>query len=254
MGKPNIHPEDFRHDERSEKTSSGRLRDLHHHGEEILTAGGGVIDDALRGELKAPGTDCRCGVNLVCRPPRDVIAAIQVVQRTLRQIEPGQYYYPSSDLHLTLFEICHSRSLEEAADLAELIRTKLQDMFALLPAPRLISPRFGFDARACAVNFLPADETLGSLRRSIREQIAKLGVAINPRYEPQSAHLTIMRYIAPLQSEPHQWVDILGEVEIAEGLTWPLTSAWFTWGANWYGMHARINEDGPFSLLSTNQS
>jgi len=238
---------------RSRDPFSEKLEEFNRRGEELLAAGGGVIDEVLRSELKVPGTDRRCGVNLACRPPNDVATAVRFVQKILSQFEPDQYYYPPSDLHLTLVEICHSRSLEETSNLADSIRTKLRDVVASLPAPRLMSPMLGFDARACAVNFFPADGTLRSVRQSIREQLVKLRVAIDSRYEPQSAHLTIMRYIAPLHTEPRRWVKMLREVKLASDITWSLSSVWLTWGANWYGMRSRISEYGPCSLLPANE-
>jgi hypothetical protein len=72
-----------------------------------------MVDDILRRELQAPGFDRRCGVNLICRPPREIIHCVGGIQACLAAVEPDQYYYPAGDLHLTLFEISHGEPLED---------------------------------------------------------------------------------------------------------------------------------------------
>jgi len=69
-----------------------------------------MCDEALIRELNFPGSDTRCGVNVICRPSEQVVAAITSIQDGLRAREPKQYYYPAADLHLTVSEIIHSRT------------------------------------------------------------------------------------------------------------------------------------------------
>jgi len=74
-----------------------------------------ICDPILIRELEVPGSDIRCGVNLIYRPSQEVAALVAALQRELRSIEPGQYYYPTADLHLTVFEISHSLDPQQAA-------------------------------------------------------------------------------------------------------------------------------------------
>ena len=73
-------------------------------------------------------------------------------------IETDQYYYPLSDTHLTLFEVCHSRGLEDAAFMANAVCSNIGQLIADLSAPRLDSPALAFDCRACSLNFIPVNQ------------------------------------------------------------------------------------------------
>jgi hypothetical protein len=208
---------------------------------------GVIVDDTLVKELESPGEDSRSGVNLVCRPPNQVLDYISAIQEWLRVIETEQYYYPLSDTHLTLFEVCHSRSLEDAALIANAVCSNIERLIADLSAPRLHSPALTFDSRACSLNFVPVDQVQNG-RRLIRERLTGLGIPASPRYAPYSAHVTFMRYIKPLQSTPQGWAGRLIDAPKPPKLDWVLSKVWVTWGATWYGIRSRISESGPYDL------
>jgi hypothetical protein len=206
------------------------------------------VDHILVEELASPGKDARCGVNLICRPRVTIMEQVQAVQGYLRCFEPGQYYYPSSDLHLTLLEITHSQSPEEASLLASIVRSHIDRLMEDLTIPELRSDVLVFDPSASALSFLPADDRLRTVRQSLRERLASLGIAAAPRYLSESAHLTFMRYIRPLDCRLQDWVYKLSSAPAPTGISWLLSEVWLTWGANWYGMRSRISEAGPYSL------
>jgi hypothetical protein len=226
------------------------FQDVHarQHSEAARVLWSGVnVDDTLVKELESPGEDNRSGVNLVCRPPDQVLDYISAIQEWLRVIEPGQYYYPLSDTHLTLFEVCHSRGLEDAAFIANTVCSNIERLIADLSAPRLDSSALAFDCRACSLNFVPVDH-VQIVRRLIRERLTGLGIPPSPRYEPHSAHVTFMRYIKPLQSPPQEWIGRLIDAPKPPKLEWVLSKVWVTWGATWYGIRSRISESGPYDL------
>lgn len=206
------------------------------------------IDNYLVQELNSPGTDMRCGVNLVCYPSDPVVKHIIDIQNYLRSFEPDQYYYPSTDLHLTLVEICHSRTTSDAKRIAEGILPQINFVLENLSSPKLDSPMLTFSARGVALNFLPSDHTLQNIRCSIRERLRQIGFPIAARYEATSAHLSLMRYISSLQNILEKWVSYLCKAPQCQDLNWTLSTLWLTWGVNWYGMQSRITKAGPFSL------
>ena len=209
---------------------------------------GPVVDQILVQELDRSHTDMRYGVNLICRPTIDVAECIVSIQEHLRGFEPDQYYYPPSDLHLTLVEICHSRSPEEASVIAGVVGSEIGRIAATTPLPKVDSPMLVFDSRAIALNFLPTDDALQNARQSILAALSNLGISIDSRYKTKSAHVTLMRYIAPLRSAPAEWVSNLVNLPPQPKLVWALSQVWLTWGANWYGMKSRIKEIGPIEL------
>jgi hypothetical protein len=224
-----------------------RLHDYRRKGVQALLDQGVEPDSLLRQELAAAGADQRYGVNLIVRPPLPVITYIHTVQERLRAQEPDQYFYPSNDLHLTLLELCSSRSQCEAEILAAFLVKLLPQMVQTAPRALLVRPLLSYDRRACAVNFLLVDHTLQALRGHFIAQLTSQGVTIAPRYAPQSAHVTIMRYLQPLQSDQSTWVETLEAVPGA-AIEWQLDAIWVTWGATWYGMQGRTKMKGPYRL------
>ena len=217
-------------------------------GSKALKDGGMALDHTLIKELDCPGTDLRCGVNLICRPSADVADYIRAIQNHLRESEPDQYYYPASDLHLTLLEITHDRNRQDANDLAKSITPRLQNILTAMPVPHLNSPVLGFDSRGAALNFLPTDGRLQKFRAGFTDRLKQLGVPVDSRYVAASAHLTLLRYLRPLNSDPNHWVEKLLSPPPVRELTWVPSSVWLSWGTNWYGMRSRINEAGPYTI------
>lgn len=209
---------------------------------------GPCVDRMLVQELDSPHTDMRCGVNIICRPSTDVVQYILSIQEYLRVSEPDQYYYPPSDLHLTLVEICHSRTPEDALRIAGVVGPEIRRLAAITSLPKVDSPMLVFDSHAVALNFLPTDEALQNARQSIREGLVNIGISTDARHETKSAHVTLMRYITPLRSSSEEWVSSLLNVPPKPKLEWLLSPVWLTWGANWYGMRSRIEEIDPIQL------
>lgn len=206
-----------------------------------------VCDPILIRELDKAGSDLRCGVNLICRPPNDVSAFIFDLQNELRAIEPDQYYYPLPDLHLTLFEIAHSLKPDAAAQIGEMMASRPDVWLTGLCSFTLRSPRMVYNEHSCLVRF-ESDEQFTSLRGLISTRTSMLGVPLKPRYGSASAHLTFMRYVRPLRTNLTDWSDLLCRLACRTTLTWSVTELWLTWGATWFGMRSRIKERGPYSL------
>jgi 2'-5' RNA ligase len=214
-----------------------------------LDASGVIIDTTLADELSNPGSDQRCGVNLICRPSPEVTALASSIQRELKRLEPDQYYYEESALHLTLVEACHSKSFIEARKIAEQLGNGMEGILASLSAPRIASSNLGIDPRGCALMFSPVDGGLDRVRGLLTERLHKLGIPVDPRYPQRSAHVTLLRYIRPLKVDSKTWWKRLRSVNFRGAVNWDLSSLWLTCGANWYGTRSRITERGPYSLL-----
>ena len=224
-----------------------RLQDYRRKGAQALLDNGAEPDPLLIQEVRAAGADQRYGVNLIVRPPPHVISHIRAVQQRLRMHEPDQYFYPPDDLHLTLIELCSSRPQRDAETLAAAVAQTLPEMVHTAPQALLVCPLLGYDQRACALNFLPVDHALQTLRGHLADQLASYGMTIASRYPPQSAHVTLMRYLQPLQTDPSAWVETLQAAPCAS-LEWQIDAIWLTWGATWYGMPGRTRMCGPYML------
>ncbi|MBA3947738.1 MAG: hypothetical protein H0X37_24685 [Herpetosiphonaceae bacterium] len=242
----NDHPNDINVAHR--QTVLQNILQLRHQGEQLLLTSGAVPDDVLANELRAPGSDQRGGVNIVSHPPAIVSHQIMLLQQHLRTYEPYQYYYPVADLHLTVIEICSSQPLSDVTSRAARVVDRLPQAMQGASLAALSTPVVGYDARGCALNFIPTDQALASIRAQLVERLAVHGIAPAPRYPPQSAHVTFMRYVEPLRTPPERWVSVLRELACDSSLRWTLSELWVTWGATWYGNQSRIHEAGPYRI------
>ncbi len=212
-----------------------------------LLASGCVLDQVLIEELAEPGSDQRCGVNLVCRPSEEIVERIADLQHRLFEHEPEQYYYPPQDLHLTLVEVCHSRTREEAERIAAAVRSCAPGLLSPETPAAIDAPAVTFDRKGVALSFLPCDSRLQSTRQAIRENLGRNGVAVESRYLPLSAHITLLRYIRPLRTPMSSWIETLTTAGVAASSAWVLSPLWLTWGASWYGRRSRISQFGPIA-------
>ena len=225
-----------------------RIQDHRLKGAQALLDHGVEPDQLLIEELRVEGVDQRYGVNLVVRPPQPVICYIQAVQERLRAHEPGQHFYPAADLHLTLVEICSSRARSEAEAIATAVAQALPEMLETAPQALLMRPQLGYDQRACVLHFIPSDHALQTLRHHLVNQLALHAVTVAPRYMPQSAHVTLLRYLQQLRTDPATWVEALTHAAPDSGPDWYIDSIWLTWGATWYGRQRRMQMRGPYPL------
>jgi len=141
--------------------------------------------------------DNRAGLTLLIRPPEAVALAWQKLRRELEIIEPGQYYYPTSDLHVTVMSIisCYpgfSPDVIHLPQYIDLIREALQnsksftvDFTGITASPSCVLLQ-GF----------PGNETLNAIRNNIRQafKASPLMHSIDKRYSLQTAHITAVRF------------------------------------------------------------
>lgn len=217
-------------------------------GEAALRMSGIQVDEILAREIAVPNTDTRHGITIIARPPLEVIAEIRRIQGRLLACEPYQYYYPGPDLHVTILEVCYGRTPADVGSLIEKIAGALPGIFCDLPTPVFRAAGFSFDPKGCAINFLPLDDRLQALRARLRERLEGIGLSLQSRYPPTAAHVSLFRYLRPLQAEKSLWADYLANTQVDPLLTWKIQSLYITWGANWYGNWSRIQAAGPFRL------
>jgi len=157
------------------------------------------------------GNDARRGVTLLARPAPAVAERLAARLEALRGLEPGQYYQPRADLHLTVLSL-FTATADHAPYLAHV------DAYdaAVREAIRGEAP-FTIDVRgvtlspaAVLVQGFPRDDTLARIRARLRAALAArgLGGALDQRYRLETAHLTLVRFAAPLR-DPARFVDAL---------------------------------------------
>lgn len=161
-----------------------------------LARGAAELDTLLDSPL-----DTRRGLTVLARPPAAVTAAIEGLLADFQRLEPGQYYYPTTDMHLTILSLISahagfSLAAIEPAAYAEAVREALRAVppFAIRYAGLTAVPG------GILVQGFPLDEGLQHLRDALRAQFQHAGLAhsIDSRYRLQTAHTTVIRFRRPL--------------------------------------------------------
>lgn len=145
--------------------------------------------------------DDRYGLTLIVRPDENTREKILTFTDELSKIDPLQYYYPSSDIHITLLSIISCTAglkLEniEVSDYIDLINKQLRgiESFKLNMEGITASPS------CIMVRGYPADDTLNSIRDRLRSAFeqSNLQQSLDQRYLLQTAHATVVRFRQPL--------------------------------------------------------
>ena len=158
---------------------------------------------SLDAELNNPN-DRRRGLTLLLRLNPELVGALNGFISEGRAVLPGQYFYPPSDLHLTIMPIisCYEGFFMEKLDLGiydQLIKKSLKGI-------RKIEIKFEgvFASPSCLiVKGFPLNENLENFRQNLRESFATKNVeqSLDKRYKLVTAHSTVVRFAKPVEDK-----------------------------------------------------
>lgn len=148
-------------------------------------------------------SDSRFGLTLLIRPSETIQANIQLFLEEIKAIEPNQYYYPDSDIHITVMGIisCYEGFTLDQINIPEYIDLIEQSLVEL----DQIEIEFrGLTASPSAIMIqgFPTDESLNIFRNKLRESFknSTLEQSIDSRYTIAAAHSTVMRFQEKLEN------------------------------------------------------
>ncbi|AZI27798.1 mutarotase [Pedobacter sp. G11] len=156
-----------------------------------ITAGNYEIDHLIDDEK-----DQRFGITLVIRPDQNTKMNIQRFLTEVKAIEPDQYYYQDSDIHITVMSIisCYAGF--------ELSQIDIQDYIQLIN--QVLKKHKSFKIQFKGLTASPSciliqgflTDTLNEIRDDLRLAFknSALQQSIDKRYTIQTAHATIMRF------------------------------------------------------------
>ncbi|MFN8345422.1 MAG: mutarotase [Spirosomataceae bacterium] len=153
--------------------------------------------------------DTRRGITLLARPSEVVKDSIKSMLDDLRTTESQQYYYPTSDIHVTVLSII---SCYEGFTLQKIDTTAYVDLIgeALSRIPAFDIRFLGITASpSCLIlQGFPSGDVLHRLRDEVRKKFRKsaLQCSIDKRYHIQTAHSTVVRFKSPL-THPKLFLD-----------------------------------------------
>lgn len=141
--------------------------------------------------------DRRFGIALLVRPPENVKDKIQLFLDELKQVDSSQYYYPNSDIHITVMSIisCYEGfQLDHVAipNYIELVQESLKEIDSFRIQLKGITAS---DAGIMIQGF-PEYDILNNLRNNLRTKFknSDLEQSIDKRYAIQTAHSTVVRF------------------------------------------------------------
>ena len=165
---------------------------------ELILSENYTIDSKINGN-----SDKRFGVTLLIRPNEEIKANIQAFLEELKKAEPEQYYYPNTDIHITIMSIISCTegfTLDKfsTSDYVEIIEKSLVDVNEIEIEYRgvTVSPS------AVMIQGFPSDDSLNILREKLRDNFknSSLKQSIDSRYSITTAHSTVMRFQKKLEN------------------------------------------------------
>ena len=149
-------------------------------------------------------SDKRFGITLLIRPYENINNKIQLFLDELKQVAPSQYYYPHSDIHITVMSII---SCYEGFQLNQV---SIPDYIDLIQESLSEKDRFKIKFKGITasdsgimIQGFPENDILNNLRNNLRTKFKNSGLeqSIDKRYSIQTAHSTVVRFRRKLQNK-----------------------------------------------------
>ena len=155
--------------------------------------------------------DRRFGLTLIIRPSNEIKRKIQDFLKNFKEIEPNQYYYPNSDIHITVMSII---SCYNDFDMSKIDVQKYIDLTkkCILKGIDLNITFKGITASPSGVmvkGFMN-NNVLNDIRDRLRKEFknSNLEQSLDKRYLIQTAHSTIIRFRKEL-SQKEKFLELL---------------------------------------------
>lgn len=172
--------------------------ELYKKSSETILAGNYKLDSQINNE-----SDSRFGITFLIRPSEIIKANIQLFLNELKAIEPNQYYYPDSDIHITLMSIisCYDGFSLDAINVHEYIDL-IQQSLVILDKIKIEFRGVTASPSAIMIQGFPTDDSLNNFRDKLREDFKKssLQQSIDSRYTISTAHSTVLRFQEKLEN------------------------------------------------------
>lgn len=184
--------------------------------------------------------DQRYGVTLLIRPEAAVADKIMDFIQQARQLEPDQYFYPSSDLHMTVLSIisCYAGFHLDQIDTAAYAGKVAQALQAIKPF-RLHFKGVTASPSTVLLRGFPRDASLQLLRNRLREvfRSSDLQHSIDSRYKIVTAHSTVIRFRQQLR-RPERFRQFLEDHQHTNFGSFTVSGLELL-GNNWYQQQAK---------------
>ena len=168
----------------------------------------GTINEVREGRvtidplLASREPDRRRCITVLARPSAAIQKSVSGFLNELRAIDPDQYYYDPAELHVTVLSLFtatleHERYLARYAEYLAAVKSVLTN------APSFLIEFMGvtLTREAIMTQGFPETTALNDLRETLRNELRArhLTEGLDSRYILQTAHMTVVRFRAPLR-------------------------------------------------------
>jgi 2'-5' RNA ligase len=160
------------------------------------------------------GNDKRRGITLILRPSQEVRYRFADAVEQMAALEPEQYFYRLSELHITVLTLITAR---EDFDLDGVPLASYDQVFTRVcaesPPVRIRFNGVTASRGAVMAQGFAAEDGLNRLREKLRVSLtaAGRGDQLDTRYRATTAHVTLARFCAPLR-DASRFVALLCEL------------------------------------------
>lgn len=149
-------------------------------------------------------SDHRFGLTLIIRPDSPIKNKIRIFLDELKAIDPDQYYYPDSDIHLTVLSIisCYDNFDLNSIHVADYVAI-IEKSLAGIKDMEINFQGITASPSAIMLQGFPATNALDDWRNNLRANFKEsaLEQSIDKRYAIQTAHCTLARFRKPIENK-----------------------------------------------------
>lgn len=148
-------------------------------------------------KLISSPNDKRYGMTLLIRPTLEIKEKISFFLREMIKVDPNQYYYPESDMHITVLSIisCYSGFDFSKINSFEYIM-KIRDAIENISSFNISFSGITASPSCIMIQGYPQDDIINTIRNNIRILFrnSSLENSIDTRYKLRTTHSTVIRF------------------------------------------------------------
>lgn len=165
-----------------------------------------VVDHLIDSE-----SDDRLGITLLLRPPKNIKEEIQYFLDELKGIEPNQYYYENSDIHITILSIISCYSGFELENIQiETYKEIIENILNKRKQTRIQFKGVTASNSCIMIQGFMNNDVINDIRNELRSSFknSTLEHSIDKRYAIQAAHTTVVRFKSNFQNKT-QFLEVI---------------------------------------------
>lgn len=194
-------------------------------------------------------TDDRFGLSLIIRPTAEIKNKIQKFLTELQNVEPHQYYYPNSDIHITVISIisCYSGLKLSQLDIPKYVRV-IENSLADLQNIVISCEGVTASPSCLMIKGFMNDNSLNELRNQLRSNFKNSGLqeSMDERYLIKTAHATVFRFKENLQHK-EEFLKIIDNYKDYDFGTFEVGNIELVFN-DWYHQERLVNKLHQFNL------